>query len=116
MGLRIRWVLTHVRRWYINSKQALTVQMVSICICSDTSTILEPNLRWLMSSGVNVAGSFGSMRLLFVCDMMFMQTIRTVSVAFAGRQLSSLQHSFGSEGRAHHGEHHQPIVWFKLLD
>lgn len=54
--------------------------MVRSCICSVTRTILEPNTRCSMSSGVSEAGWFGSIRLLLVFEMMFMETMRTVSV------------------------------------
>lgn len=33
---------TYVNRWYMSKMHALTIQMVTHCICSTTKTILEP--------------------------------------------------------------------------
>jgi len=43
----------YVRRLYRTSRQALTSQMVQHCICSTTSTILDPYIRSARSCGVN---------------------------------------------------------------
>lgn len=71
---------TDVRRLYMMSRQNLMVQMVTICICSTTSTHFDPYARSLMFSGVSSVVSLGSMRLLLVCEMMLMPINKMVSV------------------------------------
>lgn len=71
---------TNVRRLYMSNRQYFISQMVNICICSTTKTHLEPYSRLAISAASKTTCSLGSMRLLLVCEMMDMPTIRSVSV------------------------------------
>lgn len=101
------------------NKHALTSQMVMHCICSTTSTILDPNFLSAMLSASRGVGSFGSMRLLLVFDTMFMPTINTVSVIYTSarvsrrdlrRDSSFRMHRRGGKDQTNHGEDHEGIV------
>ena len=76
---------TDVKRLYMMRRQALTVQIVTHCICSTTRTIFEPYSLSAITSGVSSMGFFGSMRLLFVRTMTFMPAMRTVSVIWGSQ-------------------------------
>ena len=71
---------TNVRRLYMSNKQYFINQMVEICICSTTKTHLEPYSRVAISAASRTTFSLGSMRLLLVCEIMDMPTMRIVSV------------------------------------
>lgn len=108
---------THVRRWYMSSRQALTSQMVMHCICSTTRTILEPNSLVLISSSVNAETSVpGSMRLLLVLETMFMATMRTVSVAYVLMTIRIALSISSACGETNHGNQHEYIVKLELLE
>lgn len=65
-------------------------------------------MRSLMSSELSSEWSLGSIRLLLVCDMMFMETINTVSVICA----LSIRTTFTLIifEYTNHGDQHKSIV------
>lgn len=74
---------TRVMRLYMMRRQALTSQIVRICICSTTKTSLDPYIRVLTSASEYCEmSSPGGIRLLLVFVISCMMAMSTVSVAW----------------------------------